>query len=49
MSKKTSKAAYLTLLKKVLIDIAMTPKENKEQFLILKKKANKYLTKYENG
>lgn len=44
-NKHKDEAYYLKLINKCMEEIKMTPKENGERFLILKRKAQKYLTR----
>lgn len=44
---KNKKSTYLRLLREAMTEIALTPKSNPERFKLLKKKANKYLLRYQ--
>ena len=48
MSNKSTKATYERLIKGIMAQIVVLPKSEKEIFVKLKKKANKYLKKYES-
>lgn len=49
MSKKSNKKTYERLIRGILNEISVTPKEDEAKFLRLKKKANKYLRRFEES
>lgn len=49
MSNRSTMATYERLIKKIMMEIAMLPKTEEATFKRLKKKANKYLRKYEDA